>query len=99
MTNPSLADWLPISTAPRDGTTVELTDSPDGEVWPMRYEVFKPTRDGQPVASEKGTGRVGGVWAMWGFSGSLLSTWSEEDPDCPPRLWRPVKVAEVRRAA
>lgn len=29
-------DWQPLTTAPRDGTEIELT-SPSGETWPMRW--------------------------------------------------------------
>lgn len=68
-------DWQPISTAPRDGTKVELMHEDIGEVWPMQWEIL-PVRLG------------GGIWAMWGFSGSLITTWPEEGGDGPTH-WRP----------
>lgn len=68
------AEWHPISTAPRDGTIIDLT-GPDGEVWPMSWSVF--------------AGMNQGIWAMRGrLSGALLSTWDERDPDGAPTHWR-----------
>ena len=76
---PSERDWLPLSSAPRDGTEVELTGT-DGEVWKMRWQLL-PARLG------------GGIWAMCGFAGGVLSTWSETDPECPPTHWRHIGAA------
>ena len=69
------SDWQPISTAPRDGTKVELADEAWGEVWSMRWEVFRGSRGA-------------GIWVMWGFTGSLLATWPEGDGG--PTHWRPI---------
>ena len=72
-------EWQPISTAPRDGTEVDLTWMEDGkpqEVFPMRWQLFR-------------AGGGWGIWAMMGrVSGALLCTWTEEDPDGAPTHWR-----------
>lgn len=80
--------WHPLSTAPRDGTTIELTDAPDGEVWRMSWQVFKPTPTGKAVRP----GRAGGIWAMVGFAGGILTTWEEGEDG--PVLWRTVQTAQ-----
>lgn len=80
------SDWHPISTAPRDGTEVELTCMDDGkpqEIYPMRWNRFAGNK---LVQDHKG------IWAMQSkLSGALLCTWSEADPDGAPTHWRPVQ--------
>lgn len=67
--------WQPISTAPRDGTEVELTLDPvDGELFKMRWF------DKAQVWAMQSK-----------LSGALLCTWSEADPDGAPTHWRPVQ--------
>lgn len=73
-------EWRPISTAPRDGTEVDLTWMEDGqpqEIFPMRWQIFR-----------NGGGK--GIWAMQSkVSGALLCTWTEDDPSEGPTHWRP----------
>lgn len=74
-----LPEWRPISTAPRDGTEVDLKGESD-LVLAMCWQLFRG-----------GAGK--GIWAMHGkTSGALLCTWSEEDPDGAPTHWRPRHV-------
>lgn len=65
----------PMSTAPRDGTTVELFAEDIGIV-PM----FWDPNGFNPLVS-----KTPGIWKLVG--GGM--TWTEDDPDGAPTQWRP----------
>lgn len=78
-----MTTWHPISTAPRDGTVVDLTWMEDGhpqEIFSMCWNQFA----GNPLVQ---SGK--GIWAMHSrVSGRILATWCEQDPDGAPTHWR-----------
>lgn len=80
-------DWRPISTAPRDGTEIELTWLENGraqEVYPMRWE---PETQNRLVQDHPG------IWALRNrLTGDVVFTWSESDPDGAPTHWRPIYI-------
>lgn len=77
------SEWQPISTAPRDGTVIDLTWMENGrpqEIYPMRWN---------PFAENKLVQDHRGLWAMHSqINGALLVTWSEDYPDGAPTHWR-----------
>lgn len=84
-----MGDWQPISTAPRDGSEVELTWMDDGkpqEIYPMRWNRFAENplfQDGK------------GIWAMHSrTTNEIYLTWTESDPDGAPTHWRSLPQPE-----
>jgi hypothetical protein len=88
-----MSDWDDISTAPRDGTEIELTWFDNGkpaEIYPMRWNQFAEN----PLFQE---GK--GIWAMHSHTtGELIMTWTESDPDGAPTHWRPIGMADTAEA-
>jgi hypothetical protein len=68
-------DWLPIHTAPRDGTLIWISDM-DGHTAPMRWN------------AERENGLFPGVVGFWELSDGSM-TWNEEG-DLGPTHWRPI---------
>ena len=74
-------EWQDISTAPKDGTVIELTWFDNGkpqEIWPMQWGHIQrnglfPSKVGMWVATD----------------GSL--TWNDDNPDGAPTHWRHCK--------
>lgn len=76
--------FIPIGTAPRDGTRLTLAwlndDGTVGESFgPMHWTPFI----GNPMAQE---GK--GIWACYDSEGTLLYTWSEANKDGAPTHYK-----------
>lgn len=75
-----MSEWQDISTAPKDGTLIELTWMENGrpqEIWPMQW------------AHIQKNGFFPGKVGMWTAPDGSC-TWNDEDPDGAPTHWRPV---------
>lgn len=90
--------WLPISTAPRDGTMVLVTETPNSEHWNVIPAMFMNKGGGDPRMGQEATGMIG--W--WGVCGSR---YTGEGGDCTlpvrfkalaimPICWMPMPDAE-----
>lgn len=74
--------WQPLSSAPRDGTVVELTWMDDGkpqEIWPMQWAHI-----------QRNDLFASGVVGMWVVPDGSL-TWTEHNPDGAPTHWRTLR--------
>lgn len=78
-------DWLPIATAPKDGTPVELRAEDEG---PFRM-YWDATASNALVSTHAG------IWVLVG--GGL--TWCDERPEGAPTHWRPIVRIDVRKVA
>ncbi|WP_376959679.1 hypothetical protein ABNQ39_07150 [Azospirillum sp. A26] len=86
-TTPVPEDFLPIHTAPRDGTLVKLAafdakGQLDASV-EMRW---------QADAKNALFPGITGFWVTPDFPGPHSFTWNESDPDAAPTHWRPVRT-------
>lgn len=71
--------WQPISTAPRDGTVVDLTaEDDDGVPWQMQWDAAFVNHLVSPLP---------GVW----ITPDGAFTWSEAEPEFGPTRWRPLR--------
>ena len=76
--------WAPISTAPKDGTVIELTaldeDGDPFEIWPMSWQHIKRN------------GLFPGVIGMWATPYGSLTWNADMNGDYGPTHWRPETV-------
>jgi hypothetical protein len=68
-------DWKPMTTAPRDGTMVLITETPNGEHYNVMPAMYMNLGGGDERMGQKPEGSIG--W--WAFCGSR---WSGEGGDC-----------------
>jgi hypothetical protein len=81
MAGSNLSEWQDISTAPKDGTTIELTWMENGrpqEVWPCQW------------CHIQRNGLFPGKVGMWTVPDGSM-TWNDSDPDGAPTHWRPLQ--------
>jgi len=80
-------DFLPINTAPRDGTVIEVAafDSKG------QLEASADMRWRDDTTNGLFSGVVG-FWITPDWPGSDSLTWNESDPDAAPTHWRPVRT-------
>lgn len=76
-----MGDWQPISTAPKDGTLIEITALEDDgtvfEIWPMQWMAIQRN------------GLFPGAVGMWTTPDGGI-TWNGAPDDCGPTHWRPL---------
>nr|WP_295828262.1 hypothetical protein [uncultured Azospirillum sp.] len=84
---PTPDDFLPISTAPRDGTLVKLAAF-DAK---GRLDASVKMRWKADARNPLFPGVVG-FWVTPDFPGPHSFTWNESDPDAAPTHWRPVRT-------
>jgi hypothetical protein len=80
-------DFLPIHTAPRDGTLVKLAAFDAKGQLDVSVEMRW-----QADAKNALFPGVVGFWITPDFPGPHSFTWNESDPDAGPTHWRPVRT-------
>lgn len=86
---PAAREWLPIETAPKDGTVIELTWMEGGkaqEIWPLQWGHIQKN------------GLFPGTVGMWVTPDGSI-TWNADDPDGAPTHWRPLTSPDGTAAA
>lgn len=79
--------WLPMTSAPMDGTVILVTETPNGEHWNVMPACYMNYIGGSPGQVENGT-------LSW--IGIAPSRYSGEGGDCPlPVRWKPLFITPV----
>ena len=95
---PTQNKWRPMTSAPKDGTMILVTETPNGEHYNVMPAMYMNMHGGDPQRGEKAVGLIG--W--FGFGGSR---YTGEGGDCPlpvrvkpyvitPICWQPLPKAE-----
>jgi hypothetical protein len=81
--------WRPMSSAPKDGTMILVTETPNGEAWNVMPAAWMNLGGGDPELNQKAEGIIG--W--WGV---CMSRRTGEGGDCElPVRWKPLAITPV----
>jgi len=81
--------WQPMSSAPRDGTMILVTETPNGEHWNVLPAMYMNEGGGDPRFGQKEIGIIG--W--WGVGPSRRTG---EGGDCElPVRWKPLAITPI----